>query len=345
MPPREAASKKTAHFIRQAEYNPANELKKLQDAFLLEKEIDDASAETIKKYRQTFKHFAFLRLGYFNSEDLLNECAKRAPGKWLKSTLISHLQRVATFANWLCANHHTARRFRLPKHKRKPKARDVPTDEEIAQILEALRLRSLSGGAARRRTRTQDYLIVSILVETGCRIGECLEIVATDVRAFPDGDGGETFTILIRDGKTENAERRVVVSQELFDEIQNFRVEFHRRTVRLFSSKTKRTLKPNEFTKFISDFCERLRPPLSVRITPHLFRYAFIVRSIVRGCDPFELMVLLGHETLHQTLHYFNQVRRLMPYANPHPNLKRAEATLSKTKNYFQKKGKQKNDR
>jgi integrase/recombinase XerD len=289
-----------------------------------------ASPSTIRLYTQTFAllRASGLDLDSFNSLDLSGMFAATFPVSWQSSTARAHVTRLCTFANWLCRNHHTNTRHRAPKQSRRPQHRSLPTAEETRRILSSLAERAALASVGRVRTREQDYLLVRVLYETGARISEALALNVEDVqRNEPDA------YIIIRGTKSEAAERAVIVSDELANDIHRFRVRHHIFRGRLFRSKSKRPLRPNEFCKWLKRHCESIG--VHVPVTPHTFRYAYIIGLIGEGKSAIEVMTRIGHSDVEMTVYYFNQVRRLMPWVEVSGDIAILERKRSFAKNEF----------
>lgn len=278
-------------------------------AFIDERALNDASPKTVKLYSQTLALIerAGLDLEHFNSTDLLGMLAASFPPDWAGSTARAHLTRAATFGNWLARNHHTNCRHRAPKQSRRPMHRALPTAEETRRILSSLAERAATASPGRARTREQDYLIVRVLYETGARISEALALCIDDVQRTEHG-----ACIIIRGTKSEAAERAVVVSDELADDLHKFRVRHHFFRGRFFRSRSKRPLDGGEFCKWLKAHCESIG--VHCPVTPHTFRYSFILAQIAEGKSALEVMSRIGHTDIEMTVYYFNQVRRLMPW-------------------------------
>jgi integrase/recombinase XerD len=268
-----------------------------------------------------------LDLADFNSIDLLGMFAAHFPPTWATSTARAHLARLATFGNWLCRNHHTNCRHRAPKQSRRPMHRALPTAEETRRILSTLAERAATASPGRARTREQDYLIVRVLYETGARISEALALNVEDIERTEHG-----AVLIIRGTKSEAAERAVIVSDELADDLHRFRVRWHLFRGRFFKSRTRRPLNAGEFCKWLKAHCESIG--VHCPVTPHTFRYAFILSQIEQGKSALEVMSRIGHTDIEMTVYYFNQVRRLMPWVEVNGDI----AILERRRGFARKK-------
>jgi integrase len=218
-----------------------------------------------------------------------------------------YIANVVTFANWCANSHYTDRHHRHERERYRPKTRDLPTASETRLIFEALRRRAdESKGDVFKRTRSQDELIVRVLYETGARISEALNIFVEDVRQLQDTD-----YIVLRGSKSYASERAVEISRDLAEDLMEFRRTWGRLRGRLFNSRSGQPLARQTFTLWLTKFCASLK--LSCHVTPHTFRYAWILGQIIEGKSALEVMTRAGHEKVDMTVYYFNQVRRLFP--------------------------------
>lgn len=261
-------------------------------------ELAGLTPATLKLHRQTFHYLlaASLDLESFNSPDLLGMFAASFPPAWKSSTAKAHLQRLATFGNWLCRLHHTNTRHRGPSLSRRPMHRPLPTAEETRRILSKLCERAAMATPGRARTRQQDYLLVRVLSETGARISEALALCVDDVIADPRG-----ACLVIRGTKSEAAERAVIVSDELVADLRAFRARWHIARGRIFRSRTRRVLRGEDFTRWLSEFCRSI--DVHCHVTAHTFRYAYILGQIEQGKSAIEVMTRIGHSDIEMTVY------------------------------------------
>jgi integrase len=306
-------------------------IEELTARFIEEQELKGASPHTLRGFQQSASYWleSGLSLEHFESKDLLEMFAAALPPTLASSTMIVHLTRLCTFSNWCARNHYTNMRHRAPHQSRRPKHRLLPTAEETRRLLNALAERAALATVGRARTRQQDYLIVRVLYETGARISEALALNVDDVFCSDD----ERSYIIIRGTKSEAAERAVAVSDELAQDLYNFRVRWHLARGRIFKSKSRRPLSGNEFGKWLKDFCASIN--IHCPVTPHTFRYAYILGLIEEGKSALEVMTRLGHTDVEMTVYYFNQVRRLMPYVEVSGDI----AILERKRKFWKDKG------
>ncbi len=269
----------------------------------------DLSPSYIELQRATFKYIieAQLTRDDLNGPNLKQKFAESLPARMAKTSKHQYIANVVTFANWCANSHYTDRRHQHERERYRPKLRDLPTAAETRLIFEALRRRAEEAkGDVFKRTRWQDELIVRVLYETGARISEALNIFIEDVRQLQDVD-----YIVLRGSKSYASERAVEISNELAEDLMEFRRTWGRLRGRLFNSRSGQPLARQTFTQWLTKFCADLK--ISCHVTPHTFRYAWILGQIIEGKSALEVMTRAGHEKVDMTVYYFNQVRRLFP--------------------------------
>lgn len=292
-------------------------LNKFALEFLLERLEAGLKPKTIENYLQTFRQFNFLRLSDFDRVDLTEWLAGRVASRnWSKATFANRLRQLYCFNRWLFYQSAVLRLHRAPRISTRPKRRDLPTQNEWTILFDSLRKRFESAPLGRRKSRWRDYLLCSVLLETGMRVSEAARLRVRDL-IIHDADNFWLFT----DGsKGADAERACPISQSLVDEIRAYLWTFkiQNKDSRLFVSKTGKDLDTIEFCKWLKSYCAKLE--LTADVTPHVFRYQFIITFIAGGGSALELQARLGHADLKQTVYYFNQVRRLLPFVKTNPD-------------------------
>lgn len=302
-------------------------LKSLVEQFIEDLDDGGAAPATIRLYdrslRQILRHG--LEIADFDKDGLIEKVAALSPTGWQRSTLTAHLIRVATFGNWLCRSRITTRRHHPPEHSRKPKFRDLPTDDEIDLLLRSLAERAARATPGRARTRAQDELIVRVLLATGARRSEALDLTVDDLII------DEHPRLIIRGTKSAAAERAVEISAALARQLKSYRARWHIARGRFFRSKTRRPLDGNEFGKWLKQYCVELG--IKCIVTPHVFRHRWILEQIIAGKSALEVMTRIGHQDVEMTVYYFNQVRRLMPWVEVAGDI----ALLERKRNFWKR--------
>ena len=277
----------------------------------------DYTAKSLSVYSCTARMIerAGLTLEDFNESTVCQEKFAAATFKpeWKRRTIASHLLRFCSFANWLAHQRYTAARHRpLRKLKRRPNVRELPTDEEVRALVAVLRAKyeQPTVAASRQRCWGKNYLATVILIETGARVGEVINLERRDLISHRDG-AHTHHAIMFRGTKTDAAERAVMIPTWLYEELKDYATRFCLRE-RLFISQTGKPVPERTFGTWLSRFCEQLE--LSCHITPHTFRFRKILQWMKEKKGLEEIMLRIGHSDAQMVLYYFNQVRRLMPW-------------------------------
>lgn len=256
--------------------------------------------------------------------------AASLPGRWASSTTGAHLKRLQRFGNWLAINHITHCRHKTPEQRRRPKRRDVMSPVEVRALLDSLHQRAATASKFKHPTYERDYLIVLVLYETGTRISETLDISVDDLLSNEHGN-----YLLVRGTKSEDAERTVEISDELFIRLSKFRQEQGIARGRIFRTRTGHRVDRVSFGHWLTKYCRSLE--IHCRVTPHSFRYMYIIRKISEGTSALEVMTRLGHRGVEQTVYYYNQVRRLMPWVETNKDV----SILEKRMAYWRKRARE----
>lgn len=319
-----------------------NQLNQYALEFLAEKIKEGLLPATIDNYLKTFQALSFVRLKDFDRRDFTEWlCEQLAHCKWAKNTLANRLRQLACFNRFLFYNSLVLRLHRAPIISLKPKRRELPIIEEWHLLFESLRQRYETSTLGRRKSRWRDYLVCRILHETGVRISEAARLRVGDLVIH---SVGQYFLLILPEAselrllKTEDSERAVIISEKLCDELRAYLWTFkiQNKRARMFTSKTGKDLDTIEFCKWVKDYAAKLN--IGVEITPHLFRHNFIINFIASGGSALDLMARLGHADIKMTVYYFNQVRRLMPFAQSNPDISILENRYQKRAKHFQNK-------
>lgn len=260
------------------------------------------TAKTLSGYQFALQFYSFLSLSDFERKDFVAYLRKKADKSWTRRTLEHKLKILVCFGNWLCDNHHTQNHLRF-RQIHKPVQRDMPENFEIDLIFEQLKKNYLTASPKRRFCNLQRYLVTRVIYETGCRISEACNLYFEDVRLR-----NHQWFILLRGTKTESSERTVLISDELFQELNDYR-NVYELDGRIFSSSWGNAFSAEQYSRWLAKFCKNLK--ISCHIHPHLFRYLFIVRWFRDGKDGIELSHRLGHSSIQMTYYYAKQVQRI----------------------------------
>lgn len=145
-------------------------------------------------------------------------------------------------------------------------------------------------------TKKSDYInqrqkaLILLLGLTGCRIGEALSLLYSDIHASPS-------YVIFRD--TKNGEDRIVpISQNLYDLL----MDLPKMSDYLFSSQRGGLLEQQQVNLDIKRRAEAVGR--KKRVWCHLFRHSYITTMLERGVDALHVAHLVGHKDLKNTVRY-----------------------------------------
>jgi integrase len=290
-------------------------LRSLTDQFTLEKVIDGTAEGTLDLWQRTFTrlHALSFDLDDFRRADLITRIKTTAPRTWSRATLTTYLTRCTTFAHWLRHQGFIEHAHKAPSASKRPKLRELPTDEEIGHLLADLADRSHHAPTGRARTRLQDECVTRLLIETGARISETLALEPSSI--LRDEQGAR---IVILGSKSPAAERAITITPELSGLLHQYERRWPPPARDLFRSRRDQHISTQTFCKWLHAYCETLG--ILAPVTPHVLRHRWILKRICAGDSAIEVMTRAGHSSIEMTVYYFNQVRRLMPLDSNAPN-------------------------
>ena len=257
--------------------------------FLEEQEYKGNSPRTILYYRERL-----LRFQTATGAENLSDFNERAIRRWLMShkavsrnTLANYDRALRVFANWLF---HRGIVSDNPMGKL-PKPRETPT--QITPFT-AKDIRTMLSEAKRRRYPLRDAAMITLLLDTGIRIGEATALCLHDVQ-WTEG-------YLRVDGKT--GERNVPFGRKaklaLKKYIDRERVASSVNVAEVFLTNNGLPLRSFQATQHLIRIA-RAGNIQTEKVGPHQFRHTFAVEFIRAGGDAFTLQQILGHTTLEMT--------------------------------------------
>ncbi len=177
---------------------------------------------------------------------------------------------------------------RFPEHR--SKAKDILSWEEMDKISTATKsykANTLKNGLTEADVNFRFYCLIRLLSETGCRIGEALELTWENI-------DGNTLTF----ENTKNGDTRtVVITPQLSDELRELphlsKTVFGITSTSQASSEIKLRAKLAGINKRHS-------------VYPHLFRHSVITNLVMSGAPIKVVMEMVGHKRLETTAGYIN---------------------------------------
>jgi len=214
-----------------------------------------------------------------------------------KKTVINHLIALSSFWTWLERHagvpHIIRHKVRSPRYHR-PQITPF-TQDEIRALLDACAhtaawdRRWSKSIRSRRPTATRDRAIILMLVDSGVRVSELVNLKIGDY----DRRRGQ---VRIKHGKGDK-ERIVFVGNATRQAIWKYLAERGQTTEDqpLFATATGKPLDRDDVRKMLV----RLGQRAGVKdVHPHRFRHTFAIAFLRNGGNPLELQEMLGHARL-----------------------------------------------
>ena len=260
--------------------------------FLVTKEAEGASKNTILTYRHMFHSFTVNNVNVrLNIEDLTDQILRRAVAELARSdrsrnTIRSYTATMATFLSWARAEGLTEARISLFKGEEA-----IPKTYSQAEMERLLKRPKNGSNVGDFRA----WAIINLLVNNGLRAGTVREIQIRDVRL-------QEGVIMLRHTKRRKTQA-VPLCPELEAVLREWmRIRGGREDDWLFPDVTGAQMTANCLRNAI----RRYNLSRGVRNTSiHAFRHTF-ARTYIVDCkgNALKLQRLLGHETLDMTKKY-----------------------------------------
>lgn len=188
----------------------------------------------------------------------------------------------------------TSNILKLKVPKSKPK---TLSKEEIGALIKAC-------------NNLRDKFLLTLLYETGIRIGEALSLWIED---FDISD----MTIDLKDRgelennaeiKTVSSPRRIDISQNLADMFMEYIAEYHTEEVEtnhiFIKLSGSNKYKPMNYTD-VDNLFRTLKKATSIYVTPHMFRHSSLTLLRMAGWQPELLRIRAGHKNIYTTLNTY----------------------------------------
>jgi site-specific recombinase XerD len=209
-----------------------------------------------------------------------------------RATVHGHVRTLKAFLRWLFREGFVqvdiSANLRLPKVP--DKIISALSDEEIRSILSTFS----SGDLCDVRNKT----IFMILIDTGLRIGELINLKMDDVRL-----GGGVLKVM---GKGQK-ERIVPIGNNAQRALHKYLLlrprPAHAGVDNIFLSIHGKALSENSMKLMFARLSRRSKVE---RLHAHLCRHTFATRFLMNGGDIFTLQRILGHSSLEMVRHYAN---------------------------------------
>lgn len=172
---------------------------------------------------------------------------------------------------------------------------EIMTAEEVRALFNAPNIR--------RYADFRDFVIMHLLIDSMCRIGEALSLKVRDIDFTKR-------TVYFRASTTKNRKPRIVpigkktarLMKELAEEISDFNSEY------IFLANNGEVLRPNNYAQRLEHHSKTAR--LSRKINPHLFRHTGATMFLENGGDIRHLQMILGHSDMRMVQRYTHLTSR-----------------------------------
>lgn len=246
------------------------------------------TTENIKEYLEFTKNKGkYSYVTDVNSTVMNNPTARRDFGKEVSLwTVNGYMRNIKVFYSFLfemkVIKKNPCDKIKAYKHSRKPKS-DIK-NVDFNKLLKALDLSTFS--------EYRDYVVIQLIMDTGMRIGETLELKTDDV------DMNRKAIYISADISKARKDRYVFFSNTMQSILKKW-IDYRERyfnTDMLFVSSRGRSLNLSVFEKNLKKYC--IRAKLEEHITPHMLRNNFAKRFLLSGGDIFILSKILGHSSV-----------------------------------------------
>lgn len=270
------------------------QLQEALDRFLVQLQADDRSRHTLAQYRRHVGSFiAWLEPGT-RVEDLSHELVarflvspettKRRGGGDRKQTTLNALRSsLRVFFGFVADAGYAPRNHgRLIRRARASSAQPRwLTEAEQERLLDVLK----------REDADRDYVLFSLLVRMGLRIGEALALETGDV----DLERRELRLRRSKGGRTDAAP----IPEGLVPDLTSFLAGLSDGS--LFKGPTPRPITARHARRRLAHWLERAGLP---QVPPHALRHSFARRVYARTRDPFAVKAVMRHGSIASTLVY-----------------------------------------
>lgn len=280
-------------------------LDRLFNRYYTARQAAGAAERTLEDFRKHMKWFCrFLALEYSGLDNFV-------PNRDVIRTWISHmmtvqklkpstinirLRTVKAMFNWAMTE-------RIIKESPFENVELLRVPEEDFQVISKVQERKLFNCCELTTfTGLRDALLMSFLLDTGVRIGECMRILVEEIDLQ-----NRSASVRAESAKTRKA--RTVYFGARTQELLVIYLAWHEingQASNLFLNEFGQPLDKNWATRCIS-FIGKKAKITGVRISPHTFRHTFATRYIKATGDPFSLRRLLGHSSMEMVNRYVNQ--------------------------------------
>lgn len=298
----------TSRPAHQEAENPLHEtltLVKLFNRYYAARQAAGAAERTLEDYRKHLKWFRrFMAIEYNGLDNFIPN--REVIRSWIShmltvqklkpSTINIRLRTVKAMFNWAMVEG-------ILKDNPFDNVELLKVPEEDFQVITKAQERKLFNCCELTTfTGLRDALLMSFLLDTGVRIGECMRIFAEEIDL-------QNHSASVRAESAKTRKARTVYFGARTKELLIIYLAWHEKNGQapnLFLNEFGQPLDKNWATRCISLIGKKAKIT-GVRISPHTFRHTFATRYIKATGDPFSLRRLLGHSSMEMVNRYVNQ--------------------------------------
>ncbi|EOU1756426.1 tyrosine-type recombinase/integrase [Clostridium perfringens] len=253
--------------------------------------VEDVKEEHIRNYIKFTKERG--KYSYVSNENNLDINSPQNRGDFGQPislcTLDSYVGTIKMFFKWCVDNKYLKQnptnKIKRIKFSRNPK--QEVTIDEFNKLLQSLDLTLFS--------EYRDYVLIQLLLDTGMRVGECLELKEEDLDI-------KNKTIFISAEIAKGRKDRYVFFSNIMQRTLEKWLIYKDRYVGseyLFVTNRGGQYQIHSFEKHMRNYLKRAK--IDKKITPHTLRNNFAKRFLMSGGDIYTLSKLLGHSSARVT--------------------------------------------
>ena len=296
-------------------------LQEAAEQFILYKTARGVKEVTARNYRNHFHSMSkFLDmdqpLAAVTQKDLDLFIVRMRESELAHNSVCSYLRVFCSFLNW--CNENGLSTVTMKNIKQEETVKETYTDEELAALLKR-------PAASCSFCHYRSWVIVSFLMDTGCRASTVRNIRNSDVSL----DSSQIIFRHTKSGKVQTipiSSRMIVILREYMHTRGGIGTDY------LFCDEYGGMLSENALRKSITTYNQSCGVQ---KTSIHLFRHTFARKYLLDcGGNAFTLQKLLGHSTLKMTKHYCAiydaDIARDYDHVSPLANMNKKNTRLSR---------------
>jgi integrase/recombinase XerD len=274
----------------------------LHEEFLMVKQLENASPRTVEDYKINFRYF----IEFIQSPVRFDQSVRSIDLHIIRSyihymmtekqykvcTINIRLRTIRTYLKWLYREEYLDKDIALHIKilKETTQTLKVIKEGDIKKFMRGIDTSSYDG--------FRNYTIILLMLTTGVRVTECLNIKLEDVNLM------DRLITIRKDSAKTRIERRIPISQKLKSPIKELmEIASHSGGDEyIFQSVYGGQMTSGQLRDIFRKHTHLAG--LKENITPHKLRHTFATNYIKKGGDPFTLQKVLGHTTMYMTRRY-----------------------------------------